>query len=176
MSEPVNPASTSTESTMDGNDNERFSGSYSVDPEDQLQPEDTLVQDGAEDVLDEGIVPSESYSPGQGYGTTPEEMREGETLDQRERQQVPEPDPYAEPARDEDGGPADRVSQLGDDPAGQINADNDELQSAGRMDDRLATERDLAAGGDNVPAEQDAVRVIPEPGDEHDHQKPRGSA
>ncbi|QWC86303.1 hypothetical protein KLP28_06320 [Nocardioidaceae bacterium] len=171
MSEPTN-----TESTHDVNDTEQFSGAYSVDAEDQLQPEDTLVQGGAEDVLEEGIVPSESYSPGQGFGTTPEEARQGETIDQRERQRVPEPDPYAEPARDEDGGPADRASQLGDEPAGQINADNDEISAAGRMDDRFATERDPARGGDDVPAEQDAVRVIPEPGDEHDHQKPRGSA
>lgn len=171
MSEPTN-----TESTFDQTDNEQFSGSYSVDAEDQLQPEDTLVADGAEDVLDEGVVPSESYSPGQGFGTTPEEAREGETLDQRVRQEVPEADPYAEPARDEDEGPADRAEQLGDEAVGQINADNDELSAAGRMDDRFATERDLARGGDDVPAEQDAVRVIPEETDEDVAQLPRDSA
>ncbi|WP_420749314.1 DUF5709 domain-containing protein [Rhodococcus sp. O3] len=34
-------------------------GEYSVDDEDQLQPEDTLVDRGVDDVLDEGISPPE---------------------------------------------------------------------------------------------------------------------
>ncbi|WP_068159003.1 DUF5709 domain-containing protein [Rhodococcus phenolicus] len=34
-------------------------GEYSVDDEDQLQPEDTLIDRGVDDVLDEGISPPE---------------------------------------------------------------------------------------------------------------------
>ncbi|WP_123027975.1 DUF5709 domain-containing protein [Mycolicibacterium stellerae] len=43
-------------------------GQYSVDPEDQLQAEDTLVDRGIDDVLDEGYSPPEQpYGPG-AYG------------------------------------------------------------------------------------------------------------
>lgn len=34
-------------------------GEYSVDDEDQLQPEDTLIDRGIDDILDEGISPPE---------------------------------------------------------------------------------------------------------------------
>ena len=41
------------------------SGEYSVDPENQLQPEDTLVDRGVDDMLDEGYSPPERvYGPG----------------------------------------------------------------------------------------------------------------
>ncbi len=43
-------------------------GEYSFDPEDQLQPEDTLLDRGIEDTLDEGYSPPEQpYGPG-AYG------------------------------------------------------------------------------------------------------------
>ena len=32
-------------------------GDYSLDDEDQLQPEDTLVQEDVDDVLDRGVLP-----------------------------------------------------------------------------------------------------------------------
>lgn len=56
----------------------------------QLQPEDTLIDRGVSDVLDEGYVAPDNWSPAQGYGNTPAEMRQGETLDQRVVQEVPE--------------------------------------------------------------------------------------
>ncbi len=50
-------------------------GQYSVDPENQLQPEDTLVDRGVDDMLDEGYSPPEQpYGPG-AYGPS-------ETMDQ----------------------------------------------------------------------------------------------
>ena len=43
-------------------------GQYSEDPEDQFQPEDTLVDRGVDDMLDEGYSPPEQpYGPG-AYG------------------------------------------------------------------------------------------------------------
>ena len=50
---------------------------------DQLQPDDSLIDRGVADVLDEGYVAPEKWSPAQGYGNTRAEMRHGETLDQR---------------------------------------------------------------------------------------------
>ena len=58
---------------------------------DQLQPEQTLVDRGVDDVLDEGYTTPENWSPAQGYGNTAEEMRKGETLDMRVTQEQPEP-------------------------------------------------------------------------------------
>lgn len=61
----------------------------------QDPPEDTLVDRGVDDPLDEGFTAPERWSAGEGFGTTPEEELQGESLDQRLAQEVPEPDPYA---------------------------------------------------------------------------------
>ncbi len=65
------------------------------DVEEQLsqgQPGDTLVDRGVDDALDEGYSPPESYSSAERFGNTAEEMREGETFEERLRQEVPEAD------------------------------------------------------------------------------------
>ena len=56
----------------------------------QLQPNDTLVDRGVPDVLDEGYTAPEKWSPAQGFGNTAAEMRQGETLEQRVVQEEPE--------------------------------------------------------------------------------------
>lgn len=56
----------------------------------QLQPEDTLVDRGVADVLDEGYIAPDNWSPAQGFGSTAAEMRQGETLEMRVAQEVPE--------------------------------------------------------------------------------------
>ncbi|TDO34667.1 hypothetical protein EV643_12626 [Kribbella sp. VKM Ac-2527] len=71
-------------------------GSYSVDDEDQLQPQDTLNDRGVDDLLDEGYSPPEKWSAGEGFGTTADEAVQGESLDQRLAQEEPDVDPYAE--------------------------------------------------------------------------------
>lgn len=57
---------------------------------DQIQEGDSLVDRGVEDVLDEGYTAPEQWSPAQGFGNTPEEMRQGETINQRVKQEQPE--------------------------------------------------------------------------------------
>ena len=49
----------------------------------QLQASDTLLDRGVADVLDEGIIAPDQWSPAQGFGNTPAEMRQGETLEMR---------------------------------------------------------------------------------------------
>ncbi len=56
----------------------------------QLQPDDTLVDRGVADVLDEGYVAPDNWSPAMGFGNTPAEMRQGETLEMRMAQELPE--------------------------------------------------------------------------------------
>lgn len=58
---------------------------------DQLQPEETLVDRGVDDVLDEGYTTPENWSAAQGFGNTAAEQRKGETLDMRVAQEQPEP-------------------------------------------------------------------------------------
>ncbi len=81
------------ESIAEGSD-----GEYNYDPDDQLQPEDTLDDRGVDDILDEGISPPEKPSSATRYGVTAEEQREGESLDQHLAEE--EPDPATEVASD----------------------------------------------------------------------------
>lgn len=57
---------------------------------DQLQPDDTLIDRGVDDVLDEGYISPDRWSPAQGYGNTADEQHRGETLDQRMNQEQPD--------------------------------------------------------------------------------------
>jgi len=96
-----------SEGTGDAGEPNESYNSYSVDDEDQPQGDgDSLVDSrGLDEPLDEGYSPPEKWSPGQGYGNTPAEEEEGETLEQRLAQEEPEPDPYEQAANDtEDAG------------------------------------------------------------------------
>ena len=77
---------------MTENSGEDYEG-YSVDDEDQLQPDDSLVDRGVDDALDEGYTAPEKWSAGEGYGNTQLEEEQGETLDQLIVDEEPEPDP-----------------------------------------------------------------------------------
>ena len=79
-------------------------GEQSVDPEDQLEPEDTLDFHGPRDVLDEGYSPPDFEPAHLRHGMTREEQRRGETLDERLAEEEPDVDPYAD---DNDYGTAD---------------------------------------------------------------------
>ena len=56
----------------------------------QLQQSDTLIDRGVDDVLDEGYIAPDNWSPAQGFGNTLAEMRQGENLDMRVKQEEPE--------------------------------------------------------------------------------------
>ena len=140
----------------DGADAVDLQSTTSVDKEEQLsqgQPYDTLDDRGVEDVLDEGIVPPQKWSPGQGFGNTAAEQREGETLDQRIAQEEPEPDPYAEVADSVDDG------QVGDARSGRLVAP-DEGAHEDTEKDVVAT--DVGIDGAGATAEEAAMHVVPE--------------
>jgi Family of unknown function (DUF5709) len=127
-------------------------GEYSVDDETQLQPEDTLDYHGVDDVLDEGIVTREKWSPAQGFGNTAAEEHQGETLDQRIAQEDPDyvadTDDWTEDNLDDD--------QVGDARSGRLVASDD-------TDDRFV--RDVGIDGAGASAEEAAMHVIDEPDD-----------
>lgn len=123
-------------------------GDYSVDDETQLQPEDTLDFHGVDDVLDEGFVTREKWSPAQGFGNTAAEEHRGETLEQRLAQEMPDVDLSDE---DWDGEYDDEV---GDARSGRLVASDD-------GDDRFV--QDVGIDGAGASAEEAAMHVIDEP-------------
>ncbi len=126
-------------------------GDYSVDDEDQLQPGDTLDDRGVGDLLDEGYSPPEKWSAGEGYGTTADEALQGESLDQRLRQEEPDADPYAEDGENV-GGP-----EIGTDRSGRLVAPD---QGLGEDDEKDLVADDIGIDGAAASAEEAAVHVV----------------
>jgi hypothetical protein len=54
-----------------------------------LQPEEMLIDNGKDDILDGGYEVPDHWSAAEGFGNTPAEQAEGETLDMRLAQEVP---------------------------------------------------------------------------------------
>ena len=154
-------------------------GDYSVDDEDQPQGEgDSLVDDrGLAEPLDEGYSPPEKWSAAQGYGNTPLEESQGESLDQRVEQELAEPDPYE--VADEEAARGDLAAMVAEDStegeAVQADVEGPEGDRAGRLvaqDEgvRTDTEKDLVAedvgiDGAAAGAEEAAVHVVDDPED-----------
>ena len=122
---------------------------------DQLQQGDSLIDRGVDDVLDEGYIAPDRWSVAQGFGNTVEEMRRGETLLQRIKQEDPEPKDVQHPhwnAAMED-------REVGTERAGRL------------MDPRNADGRDVTLGvdvglsGGAASAEEAAMHIITDPDD-----------
>jgi hypothetical protein len=120
---------------------------------DQLQPEDTLDDRGVDDVLDEGISPPEHPRGVTAKGVTAREQREGETLDERVRQEEPEVWAEAEQEADADilDGPVG--GEVGRKRTGRLLAE-------GADDDRFAEDEGIDGAG--ASAEEAAIHTIEE--------------
>lgn len=120
----------------------------------QLQPADTLVDRGVPDVLDEGYIAPDDWSPAQGFGNTPAEMRRGETLAMRVKQEEPEssgPD-------DRPWNPDGESRQVGNQRAGRlVDARHGE---AGVDDEKDAVAFSVGIDGGAASAEEAAMHVI----------------
>ena len=140
--------------SMTENSGEDYEG-YSVDDEDQLQPDDSLVDRGVDDALDEGYTAPEKWSAGEGYGNTQLEEEQGETLDQRIEQEEPEPDPYEEAAIE-----AENVGgEVGQERAGRLLAEDEGLSTD---EDADLYAEDVGIDGAAASSEEAAVHVIDE--------------
>ena len=131
-------------------------GDQSIDQSEelsQMQPYDTLDDRGVDDVLDEGIVPNQKWSPGQGYGNTAAEQREGESLDQRLAQEEPDIDPLAEEEEHLED------DQVGDERSGRLVAPDEGSHEDSEKD---AVAYDVGIDGAGATAEEAAMHVIPE--------------
>lgn len=155
-------------------------GDYSLDDEDQLQPEDTLVQEDVDDVLDRGYSPPDRLHGSLAHGVTAEEQHRDETIDERIRQEVPDPASAYGAPDNESGLDDDRLG--GDDPD-SIAAEDDWLGDrevgdarAGRLvapdegrgfdQEKDLVGEDVGVDGAAASAEEAAVHVIDGPYDE----------
>jgi len=142
-------------SSSDPDDTEIYND-YSVDDEDQPGAEDLLLdEEGMEDELDRGYSPPEKWSAAEGYGNTPWEEAHGESLEQRVRQEEPEPDPYA-PDRDDDENDMDG-GQVGDLRSGRLVAPD---QGLGEDEEKDSVASDIGIDGAAASAEEAAMHVI----------------
>jgi hypothetical protein len=123
-----------------------------------LDASDTLNGDPGDDPLDQGIVPPDRWSAGEGYGTTLSEERAGESLDQLLAEEEPEPDPYAETGPDPDDPFADEDPEPR---SGRLVA-QDEGAHPDVEPDLIA--RDVGIDGGAATAEEAAVHVTDDAG------------
>ncbi len=117
---------------------------------DQIQEEDSLVDRGTDDVLDEGYSPAERYSAAESFGNTAAEEREGETLEQRLAQEEPELAVEFDDEYLDDG-------EVGDARAGRL-VDPDEGSSEDVDSEMFAS--DVGIDGAGASAEEAAVHVV----------------
>jgi len=161
-------------------------GDYSIDDEDQLQPIDTLDQGGLDDYLDRGFSPPDRPVGSVAHGVTAEEQHRDETIEERIRQEVPDPTTAYGAPDNESGLDDDRVG--GDDPD-SIAAEDDWIGDgevgdarAGRLvapdeglsadDEKDLVGEDVGIDGAGASAEEAAMHVI----DEDDADDPAGEA
>ena len=148
-------------------------GSFSVDDEDQLQPEETLEEfesDGeAVDPLDRGYSPPDTDRSGTLWGTTAYEQAHEETIDQRIAQEVPDPDTAYGAPENESGLDTERVG--GDDPDaidpeddwyGEPELAEDEVGDADEPVEDEPVSEGSEQGRPITPAEESAMRVVEE--------------
>lgn len=117
---------------------------------DQIQEEDSLLDRGTEDILDEGYSPPERYSAAEKFGNTAEEQLEGETLDQRLAQEEPEQQVELDDDVLDDG-------EVGDVRAGRL-VDPD--QGIGEDVDAELIGSDVGIDGAGASAEEAAVHIV----------------
>jgi hypothetical protein len=136
-------------------------GSYSVDDEDQLQPEETLeyLDSGkkAPDPLDRGYSPPDTDRSSELWGTTAYEQAHEETIDQRIAQEIPDPDSAYGAPDNESGLDTERVG--GDDPDA-IDPDDDWYGEPEAAEPEAQV--DISDQPGDVSAEESAVRVVEE--------------
>lgn len=154
---------TTTGNTPESGDQEIYDG-YSVDGENQLTPQDTLEDADVADELERGYSPPEQYSAGQGYGNTPWEEEHRETLDQRLKQEIPDPDPSAETDAEDL-----TDSEVGDVRAGRL-VDPNQGYGEDTEDELIGT--DVGIDGAAASAEEAAMHIIDGTGEPVDLDQP----
>ncbi|MGV0740445.1 DUF5709 domain-containing protein [Mycobacterium syngnathidarum] len=121
---------------------------YSVDDDDQLTQEDTLIDRGVDDLLDEGYSPPDRWR----------EPRDHETLDELLAEEEPDPAMQLDDSDYPD-------EQAGDDEVGDLRSGRLVAPDAGFGTDEEAEllGTDVGIDGGAASAEEAAVHIIPPP-------------
>lgn len=140
-------------------DDSTDTGGYSVEDDDQLQPEDTLVDRGVDDILDEGISP-----PERPYARANLDHPGPETLDELLAEEEPDPVSRLGNVLDElNGDDSDDESEFPEDDevgrarSGRLVATN---EGFGEDDDSELFASDVGIDGGAASAEEAAMHVI----------------
>jgi hypothetical protein len=140
-------------------DDTNDSGEYSVEDDNQLQPEDTLVDRGVDDILDEGISP-----PERPYARTNFDHPGPETLDELLAEEEPDPVSRLGNVLDElngDGGDDDSEfpedDEVGRTRSGRLVAPD---AGFGEDDESELFASDVGIDGGAASAEEAAMHVI----------------
>ena len=125
--------------------------------QDQFQPQDSLVDRGVEDALDEGYSPPEKPSVLLRHG-------EHESLDERLAEEEPEPDPYAEPEEEDNLTVRDELENVDDGEVGDQRAGRlmDPNQGIGPDIDKDLIGEDVGIDAGAASAEEAAMHIVPD--------------
>jgi hypothetical protein len=150
-------------------DDEEETDVWTPDDEGQLSAADTLEDRGLDDALDEGYSPPEKPRGLDAFGTTAAEQQQGETLDQRLRQEEPDPsaDPDAPLSRedyDDDEAVSESDEFYDDQEVGDVRAGRLVQPDEGIFgdDDKDEIAGDAGIDGGAASAEEAAIHVIDE--------------
>jgi hypothetical protein len=123
---------------------EETAGQYSVDDDDQLSQEDTLIDRGVDDLLDEGYSPPDKWR----------EPRDNETLDELLSEEEPD---LAMQLDDDDESDSEFIE---DDEVGDLRAGRLVAPGEGVDEDSDLLANDVGIDGSAASAEEAAVHVI----------------
>src|SRR5882757_3135169 len=123
---------------------EERAGEYSTDDDDQLSQEDTLIDRGVDDLLDEGDSPPDKWR----------EPRDNETLDELLSEEEPDPAMQLDDPDEQYGD-----DEVGDQRAGRLVASN---EGYGEDVDSEMIGREVGIDGGAASAEEAAMHVIEE--------------
>ncbi len=148
-------------------DDEEETEVWTPNDEGQLSEEDTLDDRGLDDALDEGYSPPERPRGLDAFGTTAAEQQRGESLEQRLRQEEPDPttDPDAALSRDDlDDDEALSESdeffdrdEVGDRRAGRLRAPDEGIFEDDEKDE---VAEDTGIDGGAASAEEAAIHIV----------------
>ncbi|MFD3484272.1 DUF5709 domain-containing protein [Streptomyces sp. NPDC058665] len=135
-------------------------------PSDDLDLENVIDERGLDDMMTEGYSPPERPLGVNKYGVTGDEQQEGETLEQRLAQEVPDVRPEAgDGVGDLPGGEGEpRDTETGEERAGRLQPVND---IAPRRHSDVSA-RDVGIDGGAATAEEAAMHISPDEEGEED--------
>ena len=139
-------------------------GEDTVDDSGVLDPEDTLLDRGVDEALDEGYSPPERPLGAEHYGITADEQHRGESLDQRLAEEVPDDSFDADEGDDGLGDTSDTDGELRDGEVGGNRSGRLVAPGEGAHDEHDGmVGSDVGIDGSAASAEEAAMHITDDP-------------